>query len=834
MKPSISIFILALARPTTLFFIFTCLPTHLVVTASQSSKLSLQREEEALGQIAWWWDDYAHIGSVRHCQWPGITCNHAGSVTQICLNGTSTYRDLGYLSFSSFPNLVRLDLSSARLLGSIPTEIGNLSKLTHLNLSRNILEGQLPLSLGNLSQLVVLDLSVNLLNGSIPQELGNLKNLVALDLSLNYFIGPIPSTLVSLTNLTHLAVTASESLQQERKALFQSGWWNDYANNNSVSHCHWPGITCNHAGSVIQICLNGINYKEMHLGDLSLSSFPNLVRLDLTSVELLGSIPIEIGNLSKLIHLNLSRNILEGHLPLSLGNLSQLAVLDLSVNSLNGSIPQELGNLKNLFALNLSWNSFIGPIPSTLGVLTNLWELDLGFNQINGFIPSEIGNLKGLRHLDIRGNKLYGPVPDVLTEAFTHQSFDGNKDLCSNNPTIYYIPSCFQPHPRSKDKGVDGIRIIITISILLSCFFMIGAILVFQHVKRSKRRQPCEGETKNGDLFSIWNYDGKIAYEDIINATEDFDIRYCIGTGGYGSVYRARLPNGKIVALKKLHSSEAEVSSFRESFTNEVKMLTEIRHRNIVKLHGFCLHNKCMFLIYEYMERGSLFQVLSSNVEALELDWSKRVNIIKDTAHALAYMHHDCTQPIVHRDVTTTNILLNSALEAFVSDFGTARLLDPDSSNITALAGTYGYLAPELAFTMTATEKCDVYSFGVVTLETLMGRHPGELLSFLLESSSKSSSSKLSAQNMLLSEVLDQRLPPPRNRADTHDVVLVAALAFSCLHAKPNGRPTMKQVSQKLFAHRSQLTKNFHEISVGHLMIPESFLDGGSEQMGST
>ncbi|KAL5582446.1 hypothetical protein UlMin_014888 [Ulmus minor] len=381
------------------------------------------------------------------------------------------------------------------------------------------------------------------------------------------------------------------------------------------------------------------------------------------------------------------------------------------------------------------------------------------------------------------------------------------------------------------------IRIIITILILLDSFLAIGVILVFLRVKRllrSKSSQPCEGETKNGDLFSIWNYDGKIAYEDIINATEDFNIKYCIGTGGYGSVYRARLPNEKIVALKKLHSSEAEISSFKESFTNEVKMLSEIRHQNIVKLHGFCLHNKCMFLIYEYMERGSLFQVLSSNVEALELDWSKRVNIIKDTAHALAYMHHDCTQPIVHRDVTTTNILLNSALEACVSDFGTARLLDPDSSNITALAGTYGYLAPELAYTMTFTEKCDVYSFGVVTLETLMGRHPEELLSFLLESFSKSSSSKLLAQNMLLSEVLDQRLPPPRNRVDTHDVVLVAALAFACLHAKPNGRLTMKQVSQKLVAHRRQLTKNFHEISVGHLIIPEFVLDGESEQLSST
>jgi serine/threonine protein kinase len=200
-------------------------------------------------------------------------------------------------------------------------------------------------------------------------------------------------------------------------------------------------------------------------------------------------------------------------------------------------------------------------------------------------------------------------------------------------------------------------------------------------------------------LFSIWNYDGNIAYEDIIQATEDFDIKYCIGTGGYGSVYKAELPGGKVVALKKLHRLEAENPAFDKSFKNEIKVLTEIRHRNIIKLYGFCLHKRCMFLVYEYKERGSLFCVLNDEIEAVELDWSKRVNIIKDTAHALSYMHHECIPTIVHRDISSNNILLNNKLEAFVSDFGTAKLLDPDSSNQTLVAGTYGYIAPgELLF----------------------------------------------------------------------------------------------------------------------------------------
>ncbi|GLT32251.1 hypothetical protein SLA2020_069300 [Shorea laevis] len=335
------------------------------------------------------------------------------------------------------------------------------------------------------------------------------------------------------------------------------------------------------------------------------------------------------------------------------------------------------------------------------------------------------------------------------------------------------------------------------------------AYLAFLLLSRRKHRIADEGDsspTKNGDIFSIWNFDGRIAYEDIIKATEDFDIKYCIGTGGYGSVYRAKLPNGKVVALKKLHRREAEEPAFDKSFRNEVKVLTEIRHKNIVRLHGFCLHKRYMFLIYQYMERGSLFCVLRNDDEVVELDWLKRLNVIKSMANALSYLHHDCIPPILHRDISSNNILLNSELEAFVADFGNARLLDPDSSNYTTLAGTHGYIAPELAYTMVVTEKCDVYSFGVVALEVLMGMHPGKLLTL--------SSSPSSLQNVMLSDILDARLSPPRSRNLPQNIVVATTLAFACLHAKPKFRPTMKFVSQQFLASKKPLTKPFQTISL--------------------
>jgi serine/threonine protein kinase len=131
-----------------------------------------------------------------------------------------------------------------------------------------------------------------------------------------------------------------------------------------------------------------------------------------------------------------------------------------------------------------------------------------------------------------------------------------------------------------------------------------------------------------------------------------------------------------------------------KAFTSEMHSLLGIRHRNIVKLYGFCSHRKHSFLVYEFLERGSLRTILDNEEQAMEMDWMKRINLVRGVANALSYLHHNCSPPIVHRDISSNNILLDSEYEAHVSDFGTARLLLPDSSNWTSLAGTAGYTAP--------------------------------------------------------------------------------------------------------------------------------------------
>ncbi|KAF7844809.1 MDIS1-interacting receptor like kinase 2-like [Senna tora] len=316
-------------------------------------------------------------------------------------------------------------------------------------------------------------------------------------------------------------------------------------------------------------------------------------------------------------------------------------------------IPRELANLKNLVTLNLSSNNISGSIPPEIGRLVLLETLDLSRNRLTAWYAQTY---------QLVIHSLSGYVPKEIYCSFPHNILQGNKEQlglqkdlsCSNHSTT----------PSLADKPKRYLRIILPLTIFLG-FLFIGALIFTRYLH--KKKKPETIVQRNGDIFSVWNYDGKIAFEDIIEVTEDFDIKYCIGTGAYGSVYKASLPSGRIVALKKLHRTEAQDPSFSKSFHNEVKMLTEIRHRNIIKLHGFCLHNRCMFLIYEYMERGSLFYVLRNDAEAEELNWSKRVNAIKGIANALSYMH---------------------------DYFGTARILDPDSSNQTLLVGTYGYVAP--------------------------------------------------------------------------------------------------------------------------------------------
>ncbi|KAL2330060.1 hypothetical protein Fmac_017641 [Flemingia macrophylla] len=678
---------------------------------------------------------------------------------------------------------------------------------------------------------------------------------------MQFFVSNIFETtfLVVCSMVMGLALPRPSHLQLEANAIIQSGWWNHSDGfDDSHSICSWRSIICNSAGSIVEIKCP--SHETMTLfATLNLSVFKNLERLEFDGCLLEGTIPPEIGtlpkltylflfnnylygeippsldNLPKLTDLDLLNNILSGEIPTALGNLIQLESLIISGNNIQGSIPRELLLLKNLIILDLSKNQINGTLPIPLTNLTKLKILDISPNYISGEIPPELGQLSFLQNLDLSNNYLTGTVPPALqyvagvklsfnhltgpvSQGLTEAELEGNEGLCSEYlyfQNRYHFQPC-SALDNTRDNKVKHSLVIFFAILIFLIIALLLLLLYLRHIRfrNNNKLRKTTPTTKNGDLFCIWKYDGSIAYEDIISATEDFDMKYCIGIGAHGSVYRAQLPSANIVALKKLHGFETAVSTSDESFRNEVKVLSEIKHRHIVKLYGYCLHRRNMFLIYEYMENGSLFSVLYNDMEAMELDWRKRVNIVKGTAHALLYLHNDCPAPIVHRDVSTSNVLLNSKWEPSVGDFGTARLLNLDSSNRTIVAGTIGYIAPELAYTMVVSEKCDVYSFGMVTLETLVGKHPKEILSSL------QSTSSYDGIGITLCDVLDQRLPQPTFSV-LLDIVRLSIVAFACLNLNPSSRPTMKCVSQCFLSELTPINIPLREISLQQLMSQE-------------
>ncbi|KAL5704807.1 non-specific serine/threonine protein kinase [Ranunculus cassubicifolius] len=733
-------------------------------------------------------------------------------------------------SLGHLKTLTNLFLYGNQFSGSIPIELGNMKSLSKLGLGENNLTGSLPSSLGNLTNLSEFSVFSNNLSGMIPQEITKL-NLITLSLSannfsghlpqnlchggmlqnltvnLNGFNGPIPNSLKNCPNLirvrfddNHLTGNISESFRFHPNLDFL-----DLSHNNFYGEL--PDIWGTYKNlTSLKLANNNISGQILR----GLGGLIKLEYLDISSNHLTGKIPKELGNLNSLIYLNLHDNNLSGSLPKDTGRLGSLGTLDLSSNKMSGVIPKEIGDLAQLLYLNVSHNKFNGSIPyelanlaslqilldlsqnlftntipSGLSKLRKLESLNLSHNMLSGVIPPSFKEMISLMAIDVSYNSLEGPVPEskASTQVFIH-----NKGLCGR---IGGLQPCMsvEANPNGTKPKHQVVKILsLCIGGMIVLGFAFSGIFCVLHTKKGNSAK--EGHsTALDDPYCVLNYDGRIVYDDIIQATEAFDDKHCIGTGSYGRVYKATLANGEVAAIKKFHPSQ-DIEMIK-SFETELQALTKLRHRNIVKLYGFCSHVRHSFLIYEYLEKGSLANVLSIWEEASIFDWIKRITIIKDVANALSYMHHDCSPPLIHRDISSKNILLDSEYNACVADFGIAKFLNPNSSNWTAHAGTYGYLAPELAFTMRPTEKCDVYSFGVLTLELFMGSHPGELIS------STGVLSSTNGMSVSIVDLLDQRLQSPTPEI-FNEVLVVLNLAFACLNQNPKSRPAMDLVSREL------------------------------------
>lgn len=284
--------------------------------------------------------------------------------------------------------------------------------------------------------------------------------------------------------------------------------------------------------------------------------------------------------------------------------------------------------------------------------------------------------------------------------------------------------------------------------------------------------------------------------EELKRATDNFNQSRFLGQGGFGTVYKGMLPDGTIVAVKK--SKQIERNQI-ETFVNEVVILSQINHRNIVKLLGCCLETEAPLLVYEFIPNGTLSQHIHRKDQESSLSWDTRLRIACEVAGAVAYMHFAASVPIFHRDIKPSNILLDSNYSAKVSDFGTSRSVPQDKTHLTTVVGgTFGYIDPEYFQSSQFTDKSDVYSFGVVLVELITGRKP---ISFLEEDEGQNLIAEfisLMKENKL-SEILDMRVV---EEAKKDEIPAIANLAMRCLRLNGKKRPTMKEVSTELEALR--------------------------------
>uniref|UniRef100_A0A7N2LHW7 Protein kinase domain-containing protein n=1 Tax=Quercus lobata TaxID=97700 RepID=A0A7N2LHW7_QUELO len=391
-------------------------------------------------------------------------------------------------------------------------------------------------------------------------------------------------------------------------------------------------------------------------------------------------------------------------------------------------------------------------------------------------------------------------------DFWNSSSRDWNKNnhsslRCVNTFGSYY---CVEDDPIFKPSPPPTKAITIAISTSLGLLFLlIGGWWSYKVIKKRKNIKRKEKFFKrNGGLLLQQQLSSSEANvektklfnsKDLEKATDHFNVNRILGQGGQGTVYKGMLVDGKIIAVKK--SKVIGEEKQLEEFINEVFILSQINHRHVVKLLGCCLETEVPLLVYEFIPNGTLSQYLHVQNEEFPATWDMRLRIATEVAGALFYLHSAASLPIYHRDIKTTNILLDDKYRAKIADFGTSRSIGVDQTHLTTVVqGTFGYLDPEYFQSSQFTEKSDVYSFGVVLVELLTGE---KAISSARIPESKSLATYFihSMEENNLFDIIDAQVMKDSKK---EEIIAVANLAKMCLNLNGKKRPTMKEVAMQL------------------------------------
>ncbi|XP_028796258.1 tyrosine-sulfated glycopeptide receptor 1 [Neltuma alba] len=760
-------------------------------------------------------------------------------------------RGMGKLS-----KLEKLLLHINNLTGTIPPSLVNCVNLVELNLRVNLLKGNLAeFNFSGFQRLITLDLGNNNFTGNLPTTLYACKSLAAVRLASNQLEGQITPDILGLESLSFLSISTNSlrnftgamrilsGLKNLSSLVLSKNFYNETIpyDENLVGRDGFQKLQV--------LALGGCNFTGQIPGWLA--RLRMLEVIDLSYNLITGSIPPWLGKLPQLFYIDLSHNQLTGVFPTELTRFPALtsqqandrivrSYLELPVfivpnnasqqqynqlsnlppaiylrnNSLRGNIPEEIGLLKVLHQLDLGNNNFSGSIPVQISNLTNLEKLDLSGNRLSGEIPASLKCLHFLSFFTVANNDLQGEIPTGgQFDTFPPSSFAGNSRLCGSA----IQRSCPSLQGNNASHRTSNRKIMIGLVIAV-CLGTVSIMIVLVIWILSKRRINPGGDPDKIELESISAYSNSGVHPEvdkeaslvvmfpsktnevkdlnifeILKATENFSQANIIGCGGFGLVYKATLPDGTKLAIKKL---SGDLGLMEREFKAEVEALSTARHENLVALQGYCVHDGFRLLIYSYMENGSLDYWLHEKPNgATQLDWPTRLKIARGAGCGLAYMHQICEPHIVHRDIKSSNILLNEKFEAHVADFGLSRLILPYHTHVTTeLVGTLGYIPPEYGQAWVATLRGDVYSFGVVMLELLTGRRPVDICK------PKMSRELVGWVQQMRSEGKQDEVFDPllRGKGFEEEMLQVLDVACMCVNQNPFKRPSIKEVVEWL------------------------------------
>uniref|UniRef100_A0A1J3K8V9 non-specific serine/threonine protein kinase n=1 Tax=Noccaea caerulescens TaxID=107243 RepID=A0A1J3K8V9_NOCCA len=751
-------------------------------------------------------------------------------------------------------NLQSLQLHVNNLTGSVPVSLSNCTNLVKLILRVNRLGGTLSeIDFSRFQSLSVLDLGNNSFSGDFPSKVYSCKKLTAMRFAGNKLTGEISPKVLELESLSFFTfsdnkmtnITGALSILQGCKKLstliIAKNFYDETipSNEDFLATDGFPNLQIfGTGGSRLkgQIPAWLIKLKKVELMDLSLNrlegfipgwlgTLPNLFYLDLSDNLLTGELPKELFQLralkSQKAYDATERSYLELPVFVSPNNVTikqqynQLSSLPpaiyLKKNGLTGSIPVEVGQLKVLHELEFSQNNFSGSIPDELSNLTNLERLDLSNNSLSGRIPWSLTGLNFMSYFNVANNTLSGPIPTGSQfDTFPKAYFEGNPLLCGG----VLLTSCNPTQPSSTKTEKGKVNRPLVLGLVIGTFFGVSLILVLLALWVMSKRRVNPGDSENAELeinsngsysqvgpgsdkdISLVLLFGNSRYEvkdltifELLKATNNFSQANIIGCGGFGLVYKAILDNGTKLAVKKL---TGDCGMMEKEFKAEVEVLSRAKHENLVALQGYCVHDSARILIYTFMENGSLDYWLHENPEGpAQLDWPKRLHIIRGASFGLAYMHQVCEPHIVHRDIKSSNILLDGNFKAYLADFGLSRLILPYRTHVTTeLVGTLGYIPPEYGQAWVATLRGDVYSFGVVMLELLTGKRPMEVFRPKMSRELVAWVHQMRKEDKP-EEVFDSLL---RESGYQGEMLRVLDIACMCVNQNPMKRPNIQQV----------------------------------------